>query len=630
MLERIREGSQGPWAMAIIALIVLSFVFAGVGSYLTSSGTTAVATVNGEEISAQELERGYQNQRAQMESQFGESIAQLFSSEQYLSDFRRNVLDRLIAEKLIQQQAQEMGLRVSDAQIRETIVQMPEFQFGGQFDNDRFQTILRQNGFQVADFRDYLRIQMTQNQLAAALTNSEFALPGEAERANALQLQTRDAKYVMIDSASFAESVEVTEDDIAEYYNANITAFDTEEQIKLAYVSLTVEDVKSRVSVDEEAVRTYYDNNLSGYGKEEERRVSHILIEAGDDADAAKAKTQALLDQLNDGADFAELAESNSDDTFSAENGGDLDFITPGMMDDAFDEAVFSLANVGDYTDVVETEFGFHIIKLTELKEAQVQAFEDVEAEIRETLLTDKALEEFFELQNTMAEIAFEVPDTLEDVANAVDLPVQETGLFSRNTVPVDMSSPALTDVAFSSELIDEGVNSDIIELDDETVVVVRVVEHLPQRTQALDEVRDGIVSTVKAQKAQEAAESWATDIVDSLKQGESVESTLSEKSLSWESAEAVARSGSTLNRSIVDKLFTLSTEAEKRVDVVATVNGDVAIVELVKVNSAPALSAEMSESLKPRLAQMQGQRVYQQFIEALRADADVTVSENL
>ena len=139
--------------MAIIALIVLSFVFAGVGSYLTSSGTTAVATVNGEEISAQELERAYQSQRAQMESQYGESIAQLFSSEQYLADFRRNVLDRLIAEKLIQQQATDMGLRVSDQQIRETILQMPEFQFGGQFDNERFQAILRQNGFQVADFR---------------------------------------------------------------------------------------------------------------------------------------------------------------------------------------------------------------------------------------------------------------------------------------------------------------------------------------------------------------------------------------------------------------------------------------------------------------------------------------------
>ncbi|HAI72883.1 MAG TPA: peptidylprolyl isomerase, partial [Alteromonas australica] len=277
MLERIREGSQGPWAMAIIALIVLSFVFAGVGSYLTSSGSTAVATVNGEEISAQELERAYQNQRAQMESQFGESIAQLFSSEQYLSDFKRNVLDRLIAEKLIQQEAVALGLRVSDEQIKETITQMPEFQFGGQFDNQRFQTILRQNGFQVADFRDYLRTQMTQNQLAAALTNSAFALEGEVELANTLQGQTRDANYLVIDSASFSEGVEVTEDDINAYYNANIAAFDTEEQVKLAYVMLSIDDLKSRVSVDDDEVRSYYENNLAGYQTEEERRVSHIL-----------------------------------------------------------------------------------------------------------------------------------------------------------------------------------------------------------------------------------------------------------------------------------------------------------------------------------------------------------------
>lgn len=630
MLERIREGSQGPWAMAIIALIVLSFVFAGVGSYLTSSGASTVATVNGEEISAQELERAYQNQRAQMESQYGESVAQLFSSEQYLSDFRRNVLDRLIAEKLIQQQAQEMGLRVSDTQIRETIVEMPEFQFGGEFDNDRFQAILRQNGFQIADFRDYLRTQMTQTQLTAALTNSEFALAGEAELANALQLQTRDAKHVVIDSGSFAESVAVDEDDITNYYNANITAFDTDEQVKLAYVTLTVDEVKARVSVDDEAVQAYYDSNLAGYGTEEERRISHILVEVGDDADAAKARAESLLSQLEQGADFAELAEANSDDTFSAESGGDLDFIKLGMMDDAFDEAAFGLTSIGDFTDVVETDFGFHIIKLTDLKEAQVQGFDEVEAEIRDTLLTDRALEEFFELQNIMAEVAFEVPDTLEDVANAVDLTVQESVLFSRNTVPVALSAPALTEAAFSSELIDEGVNSDIIEVDDETVMVVRVVEHLPQRTQSLDEVRDNIVATVKSQKAQEAALSWAQNVAESLKQGESVEATLAEKSLSWNTSEAVARNGSTLSRSIVDKLFTLSTEADNRVDVVSTTSGDVAIVELIKVNHAPSLDEAVADSLKSRLAQMNAQRVYQQYIDALRAEADITIPQSL
>ena len=627
MLERIREGSQGPWAMAIIALIVLSFVFAGVGSYLTSSGSTAVATVNGEEISAQELERAYQNQRAQMEAQFGESIAQLFSSEQYLSDFRGNVLERLIAEKLIQQQAVEMGLRVSDAQIREAIVQMPEFQFGGQFDNDRFQAILRQNGFQVTGFRDYLRVQMTQNQLAAALTNSSFTLDGEAERANALQRQTRDAKFVTVSAASFADSVEVTDEDVQTYYNANIESFDTEEQVKLAYVTLKVEELKARVSVDDADVRKYYDDNIEGYGTQETRRVSHILIEAGE---GAQEKAQALKAELDNGAEFATLAEQNSDDVFSAENGGDLDFITPEMMDPSFDEAAFSLANVGDVSDVVETEFGFHIIKLTDINEAQTTAFEDVEAEIRDTLLYDKAMEKYFELQNTLAEIAFEVPDTLEDAANAVDAQIQESVLFSRTTAPAELSYPAVIDAAFSSELIDEGLNSDIIEVDDETVVVVRVAEHLPQRTQTLEEVRDAIVSTVQVQKSQDAAKNWANDLLAKVRAGESIEAELAEKSVAWETTEALARNASTVSRAVADTLFKLAPEGDNNVDVASSVNGDVSLVQLIAVNAAPALEEDLAGGLKQQLASMYGQRLYQQYIDALRADADVTVTSQL
>ncbi|AUC89032.1 peptidylprolyl isomerase [Alteromonas sp. MB-3u-76] len=630
MLERIREGSQGPWAMAIIALIVLSFVFAGVGSYLTSPGTSAVATVNGEEISAQELDRAYQNQRAQMESQFGESVAQLFSSEEYLANFRRNALDRLIAEKLIQQQATELGLRVSDEQIRETIVQMPEFQFGGQFDNERFQTILRQNGFSPTDFRNYLRIQMTQNQLAAALTTSAFSLDSEVELANTLQRQTRDAKYAVVSADAFADSVEVSEEDINAFYNNNIASFDTEEKVKLAYVKLSVEDLKSRVSVDEDAVRTYYENNLASYGKEEERRVSHILIESGDDVDAARAEIEALKAQLDDGADFATLASENSDDTFSAENGGDLDFITPEMMDAAFDEAAFSLESVGDISDIVETDFGFHIIKLTDINEAQTKSFEEVAGDIRDSLLYDQAMEKYFELQNTLAEIAFEVPDTLEDAANAVNLPVQETAMFSRTSVPESVNSPAVLEVAFSPELIDERVNSDIIELDDENIVAVRVIEHEPQRTQSLDEVKESIEASVKATKAQEAAEAWARNVASKVRAGDDVSSLFSEKSVSWETAQAVARNSNNLASAVVETLFTLAPEGDGSIDVATTVNGDVAVVQLEGVNDAPVLEAELGNSLKERLGQMNGQRMYEQYIEALRSQAEVTVAESI
>ncbi len=616
--------------MIVIGLIVLSFVFAGVGSYLTSSGSTAAATVNGEEITAQELERAYQNQRGRMESQYGESIANLFANESYLQDFRRNVLDRLIAEKLVQQKATELGLRVSDEQIRETIVTMPEFQYNGQFDNERFKAILSQNGYQPADFRDYLRTQMTQSQLAAALTNSEFALPSEIQRANALQQQTRDARTVLVSAAPFAESVTVSEDDVQAYYNQNISAFDTEERIQAAYVVLDADSLKDDVSVTEEEVASYYENNMGAYMTEEERRVSHILIEPGDNEQAAREQAEALLAQLDDGADFAALAAEHSDDTFSAENGGDLDFITAEMMDPAFDEAAFALQNVGDYSGVVEGEFGFHIIKLTDIKEEQVTALADVEQEIRDTLATDKAMERFYELQNRMAEVAFEMPDTLQDVAGVANVEVQQTDFYTRNTAPAPLDSANAVDIAFSAELIEDRVNSDIIELSPTRVAVMRVAGHEPQRTQALEEVSDSIVATLRAEKAQAAAEQWAQEVADALRNGEEATAMLNEYGFEWQSHEAVTRNGGELARAMVDTLFRLSPAEGENLDVTALASGDVGIVQLLEVNSGAELPEEARESLSQQLAQLHSQTMYQTYVDALREEADVTVNPNL
>lgn len=629
MLERIREGSQGPWAMAVIALIVLSFVFAGVGSYLTSSGSTAAATVNGEEISAQELERAYQNQRGRMESQYGESIAQLFASEQYMRDFRRNVLDRLIAEKLIQQKAEELGLRASDEQIREAIVNMPEFQFGGQFDNERFKTILRQNGYQVADFRNYLRTQMTQSQLAAALNNSEFTLPSEVARANALQQQSRDARYLSIDSQPFMANVSLSDEEIQSYYEQNIAMFDTQEKVSIDYVLLNADDLKSDVTVSEEEIQTYYENNRNAYRTDEERRVSHILIESGDDEEAARQEAEALLAELNDGATFAELAESSSDDTFSAENGGDLDFITRDMMEPAFDEAAFALEDVGDVSEVVKTDFGFHIIKLTDIKAEQVTSLEEVAGDIRDTLAKEKALDKFYEAQNTMAELAFEIPDTLADVASAIGGAVNSTGLFSRENVPAPLDTPAVTEVVFSPELVEDRVNSDVVELSEDSVAVMRVAKHEPERTKSLDEVKEVIAQTLKAQKAQDAAMEWAQQISTDLSNGDSVEAKLEELGVEWQTAEGVTRNGGTLSRNMVDTLFVLSMQDGENIDVTKTVQGNVAVIELLGVNAAPELADEQVTAFRQRLTTMTGQQMYQQYIDALREEAEVTVNSN-
>ena len=627
MLERIREGSQGPWAMAIIVLIVLSFVFAGVSSYVSSSGVTAAAEVNGEEISQQDVERAYQSQRARLEAQFGESIGALFSDENYLRDFRLNVLDRLIADTLVLQKAEELGLRVSDKQIREAIVQMPEFQTAGTFDNERYLMLLRQNGFQPASFSNYMRQQMTREQLARAVSASDFALPAEVTLANALQQQTRNAEYLIVDSAPFASEVELSDEEVNTFYEANLAQFDTQEKVNIAYVMLSVDDLKGDVTVSDEEVEQYYTENNLLYKTAEERRVSHIIIEFGDDEAAAKAKAEALVAELANGADFATLAQENSDDTFTAENGGDLDFITAGMMDEAFDDAAFSLAQVGDVSDVVETEFGYHIIKLTDIKPEEVTPLAEVSEEIRNQLATDKATDRFYSLQNDMANLAFEVPDTLEDVAGVANKPVKETGLVSAQLVPAPLNVPAVTSRVFDPAFIEEGLNSDLIELDDDTIAFVRIAEHEPQRTQSLDEVRTRILAQLRAEKAQQAAADWATNVVEQIKAGETPSLELGDVTLSWESKEALTRTSGELPRALVETLFTLGNAAPDNIDIAELGSGDVGIVKVTGINQPEALSEEDSAALAQQIATASAQTGYQAFIDSLRNAADVKIN---
>lgn len=626
MLERIREGSQGPWAMIIIGLVVLSFVFAGVGSYLNSSGETVAATVNGEEIGLNELERAYQSQRSRMESQYGESVSALFADEGYMQQFRRGVLDSLIDEKLVEQKARELGLRVGDDQIRDTIRSMPEFQLGGQFNNDRYLALLRQNGYQPSDFRDFLRTQLTREQLTRALGVSDFALPGEARRVFDLQAQTRDARYVVVDAAPFADEVEISDADIQGYYDANITSFDTEERVSVAYVKLSVDDLKGDVTVSDDDVSAWYEENKDQYRDEEQRRVSHILIETGDDEAAAKAKAEALLAEIKGGADFATVAEENSEDSFSAENGGDLDYITPGMMDDAFDSAVFSLKNVGDVTDVVKTEFGFHIIKLTDLKPETIKPFSDVAGEIRENLITEKATDRFYELQSRMAEVAFEVPDTLDEVAAIANTSIETTPLFTRNDVPAEIDNPQVVSDVFSPELIEEQVNSDLIELDARTVMVVRVNEHEAQRTKSLDEVKESITASLRSEKAQQAAQDWAEAQLAQLESGNDIADSLSARSLDWETVENVNRGDQQLPRNLLDTLFTLAPAEGKSRRVALLGSGDVALIELTAVHAPEAADDATVSAIRQRLAQANSQSTYAAFVKALRDEADVTL----
>lgn len=627
MLERIREGSQGPLAMTIVGLIIISFAVTGVGSYLGSSSAEAAATVNGEDITVSEVENAYNNQRRQMEAQYGESVAAAFANESYLQNFKAQVLQQLISQKLVEQQANNIGLRVSNEQIKKTIFDIDQFKIAGQFDNETFKAVLQRQGFTPASFREYLRNQMTTEQLSEAITSSSFSLDEEVAAVLKLQQQTRTAKTIEISSSNFSEDVTVSEEEVNQYYQANLSDFDTQEQVKLSYVSLSVDNLMANESVTPEEVRANYEENITAYQTPEKRRVSHILIEFGDNEKAAKAAAEeVLLLVKTEGADFAAIASERSMDIVSAEAGGDLDYIERGDWSEAFEDAVFSLEKAGDISELVKTEFGFHIVKLTEYTPIVTTPFDEVQAELSEVMLKDKAMDSFFAYQEQVASAAFESPDSLVAVSELTNRPIIETAFFENLNYPAAVDYPQVENVAFSDSLIEQGLNSEVLQVTDEMIMVVRAVDHKPQRTLALEEVKASIVNQLTAEKTQQAAVDWAESVKAGLMNGESVDEKLAEKSLEWNLVENLPRFGGELPLEMNNAIFKLAPVDQQNVSVVKLSSGNVGIVVLTSVQSATELKPEDLTSAKQGLARNESNRAYSNFVEALKSDADIEI----
>ncbi|MFP8842715.1 SurA N-terminal domain-containing protein [Shewanella baltica] len=615
MLEKIRDGSQGVIAKGILVLVILSFAFAGVSSYLGSTTDVPAAEVNGDIITKAELEQAYQSERSRMEQQLGEMFAALSADEKYLQSIKQSVLERLVADKLIDQAAKAMGLRVSDEQIIAAVKTEPAFQTDGKFDNDRYQAILRQLGYQPQAFRDMMRVDMTRRQLTAALVGTEFVLAGEAKQLAELQGQTRDVRYLVVDSAPFLATAVVTDEQVKNYYDANQGQFMSPEMVSLEYVELNAADFAKNNPVSDEEAQAYYEEHKAQYVSNEKRLAAHILVMPGSDEAAAKAKAEDLAKQLDSGADFADLAKANSDDTLSAEQGGKLDWFEPGVMDPAFDAALFAL-NKGQHSAVVKTDFGFHIIKLLDVQPGVTVPFADVKAKIVAQLQDKKAVDQFYSLQSKLADTSYEVPDTLSETAKAVGVDIKTTPLFSRDNVPVALNKPDLVKAAFSETVMLKGLNSEVIELEPNHVVVVRVKEHHDAGTLALAEVKANITERLKQDQANEAARAKAQELMAQVKAGAT--------DLGLVAKAKLGRGAQDVDAAIVGKAFQMPTPSTSPVvDTVGLANG-YAVVALDKVNAAEGVSDELVNALKQRLNAQYSEADYRGLIDSLKANAKV------
>lgn len=612
MMDRLREGVNSIAVKIILGLIILSFVFAGVGSYIVGGSNNSAAKVGNVEIGRGEFEQAYQNERNRMQAQLGDYFSNLLADPSYVESFRKSVLDRMVNDLLLEQHAESLGLRVSDSQVRTLILEMPQFQVDGKFDQEIYQAALRRAGFSADSFAEYLRRDLVRNQLMTAIQGSDFALPGEVEAQSKLLTQTRDIKKVTLSLADFAAKAELSEEDIEQYYKQNSERYTRPEQVKVAYIELSAQKLKEGISISDEQAEKYYQEHIDKYSSEEQRRVSHILVE-GDD----EAKAQAILDQLNEGADFAALAEEKSDDFGSASEGGSLGWIERDVMDPSFEEAAFALQKVGDTTGLVKSEFGYHIIKLDELKDAVAKPYQEVAAEVKQELKDQQAVDQFYELQSELEKVAFEYPDSLDDAAKAINAPIERTDFISQVDAPELLKTPAVLQAIVSPEVKEDGLNSEVIEVAPEHVIVVRVEDSRDETVLPLEQVRSDATKALANVKGEQTAIELAQNLVAELKEGK--QDLLTANGLSFGEKETLDRSSP-----FADVVFSMAKPVEGGNEFAQAkdLNGDIVVVELVNV--ASEFDPQYNQQIGAQLTQVNSQQDLSGLISILRKTIDI------
>ncbi|MDW5375292.1 SurA N-terminal domain-containing protein [Halomonas sp. HP20-15] len=520
MLQQIRDRSQSMAAKVIVGAVIVTLALFGIESLvgLFSQSNDSVAEVNGEPVSRQAVEM--QVQRAIRSGQVPPD------QERQL---RNQVIDQLITQQLLDQYAERGGLYMSDAQIDRIIVNRPEFQDqDGHFSADAFRNRLSSAGYTPQSFRHQLQSDLLRQQVQQGLAVSEFMLPNERDQLSVLRNQSRSFRYYTLNRDDLSEPVSVDEQAVQAYYDQHRDQFQRPEQVKLNYVILDQASLAADVEVSEQALRSAYAERKA----EAPRRISHIMVSFGDERtrEEARQRLQQVREQLQAGEDFAQLANEYSDDTTTSGKGGALGVINRGFFGEEFENAAFSLEQ-GQVSDIVETDNGLHLLKATGV---ELPLFAEMRDELREQVAMQQAQDRFNELAQRLIDESFAAED-LASVAEDLGLKVQSSDWVSRNDVSGVLAEPGVMDAAFQPDVLEEGYNSDVIELDDQRRMVLRVTDHREATALPLEDVREQARAKVEAEAVQQALSERAAELAEALKAGR-------QPAIDWKVVESVTR----------------------------------------------------------------------------------------
>ncbi len=626
MLQYIRNRAQGTISWIIVGLIIIPFALWGINNY-ENEIVVSVANVNGVDITQREYQNEYQRERSRLQSMYGENFDIELLGEQRI---KQGVIDRLVETELLRQTGVDEGFWVSDAQLSLSIQSIDAFQGDHGFDRERYERALLMQGMQVPEFEASYRRALFVDQKQTGIINSSFSTANEIEALTALSEQQRELSYLIVPVDQFIENAVVSDDALQSYYDANKERYAIPEKVSLQYVELSVDGVAKSVEVTDEEVRELYDDRLAELTEEEQRRASHILILVDEETDnsSARKKAEGLLERIKSGEDFAELAKEFSQDPGSAELGGDLDFFGKGVMDEAFEESAFSL-KIGEISEPVKSSFGYHLIKLTDARGGETKPFEEVIEQLKEDIVQQKAADIFLDQAEILANLAYETPENLNAVADELDLPIQKTSFFSRGQGDGIAKNPKVNSAAFSDDVLGERNNSEVLEIANDRLVVVRIDQHEDSSIRPFKEVEDTIKNDLRRTEAFKLVELEGGKLLADMKSGADGNKLANENGYEWKEPGFVTRNNQEVNRSILDHVFKTEKPVgdEKIISGITLPSGDyvVTVVSGIKAGEAYKVGTPEWQGAEQMQNRMHGMADLTGYIKTLKSEADIT-----
>jgi peptidyl-prolyl cis-trans isomerase D len=625
MFDSIRK-HQRLLLLVLLILIIPAFVFFGVQGYDRLSDGDAAATVGESKISLQEFEQARQRQLDQMRQMLGGQVDPALLDS---AAMRGEVLESLVTQRALMLEAVDQRIFVSDEAVRQTILAIPDLlRPDGSFDMERYRALLSAQGRNEAMFEAELRRDLAMQALPSAASQTPFVADALVDRITRLGEQRREIRERRFAPADFEASVDVSDEALKRFHEQNAALFEQPEQAVVEYLVLDANAIEAGIALNADEVRTYYEQNKSRFSTAEQRRASHILItveEGASDAirKAARDRAQALRDRISAGEDFSELAKAESGDPGSAPSGGDLGFFSKSMMVEPFAEAAFALEE-GEVSEVVESEFGYHVIRLTGIRPGVERPFATVRAEIEAEIRKQQSAGRFAEAAENFSNLVYEQADTLAPAAERFGLKVQRASQLTRSgsaSLPDDhpLNQRRLLQELFTADSIANRRNTQAVDVGGGRLVSARVVEHSPARSLPFDEVREQVRERLVAQEAAAAARKTGEGLLAELQAGTSAPEGFGE-------TRTVGRSSSeTLPPEAIEAVFKVDAERLPGYAGAASADGIYSIFEVSKViDIDDAALAERRNLYRRQLEQAYSQASLGAYVEAVKARREI------